>query len=562
MKVVVVGLDGATFDLINPWAEAGYLPNLRRLMVEGASGPVYSTIPPMTAPAWTSFMTGKNPGKHGLYDWIFRHKESYDVSPVTARHCHEPTLWSLLSESGQRVCVINVPMTYPPTAVDGLMISGMPAPSTNVTITYPESLLNELEQKLGEYLLYPDPGQAYSDSGVDAFLERLYRTTNCRFRVVASLRAREDWAFLMVVLNGTDTVQHSMWKFMSPEHPLHDPRRADKYGNAILKYFQYVDGSLGEIMASLDSDTVLMVMSDHGFGPFHKFIHLNNWLRQEGLLEIKRDPKARFKSTLFKLGFTPMNIYDWLMRFGLGALKREVVRGQGQGLLRAFFLSFDDVDWSRTIAYSLGNVGQIRLNVRGREPEGVVEPGVQYERVRSNIINRLWKLRDQETGEQVVQEVYRREEIYWGAKVDEAADIVFVPTRMEYFGFGEYEFGSHKLIERMKRGISGTHRFNGILLLWGEPIRAGAKLASAQLYDLAPTILHLMGEPVPSDMDGQVLTEVLKPEYAELQHLEEAKEDPTLGETSQRSPTAPTNSLSSEDEELIIKRLRGLGYVG
>jgi predicted AlkP superfamily phosphohydrolase/phosphomutase len=555
-RILVIGLDGATFDLIEPWAEASHLPTFRRLLAEGAHGPVESTIPPMTGPAWTSFMTGKNPGKHGLYDWIYRHRDSYDVSPVTARHNKEATLWSLLSATGRRVCVFNVPMTFPPAPVNGLMISGMPAPSTKVTITYPPELLAEIEGQVGEYLLYPDPGQAYSDAGVDAFLDRLYRTTAVRLEVMDNLRKREAWDFFMLVFNGTDTVQHAMWKYMSPKHPLHDPAKFTKYGDAILHYFQYVDEALGQILAGLDDNTVLMLMSDHGFGPFHKFIHVNNWLRREGWLRIKRSPKPSLKAALFGLGFAPMKVYNVLMRFGLGALKREVVRGQGQGLLKKLFLSFDDVDWARTTAYSLGNVGQIRLNVRGREPQGLVEPGDEYEAVRDEIIARLWQMRDPKTGEQVVQEVYRREEVYWGDNVEQAADIVFIPTRMEYFGFGEYEFGSNEIIESMKRGISGTHRPNGICLLWGKPIRAGAEIEHARLYDLAPTILHLMGEPIPADMDGRVLAEALQPEYSRFQVSAVQHRTPGV------SFVPAGTDLSDEDEALVAERLRGLGYVG
>jgi predicted AlkP superfamily phosphohydrolase/phosphomutase len=560
-KVMVIGLDGATFDLIEPWARAGHLPTLARLMVEGAYGLLGSTVPPMTGPAWTSFMTGKNPGKHGIYDWIYRHRDSYDVSPTTAKHCHEPTIWSILSHAGRRVCVFNVPMTFPPKPVNGLMISGMPAPSTKVTITYPVELLAEIERDVGEYLLYPDPGQAYSDSGVDAFLDRLYRTTDTRFKVMSYLRARDDWDLFMVVLNGTDTIQHAMWKYMSPKHPLHDPKKFAKYGDAMLRYFQYVDQALGEIVASLDDDTVLVLMSDHGFGPFHKFIHVNNWLCQQGWLEIKGTPQARLKSALFNLGFTPMKIYNLLMRFGLGALKREVVRGQGEGLLKTLFLSFGDVDWSRTAAYSLGNVGQIRLNVRGREPHGLVEPGEQFEATRDQIIARLRELRDPKTGEQVAQEVYRREELYWGPNQEQAADIVFIPTRMEYFGFGEYEFGSNEVIETPRRGISGTHRPNGIFLLWGTPVKPGTHLERARIFDLAPTILHLLDEPVPGDMDGRVLTEALLPEYARLAEKRLPSEVYAFPvETFASSPSG--GEFSEEDEEMVVERLRGLGYVG
>ena len=190
-KVLVIGLDGATFDLIRPWAAAGHLPTLSRLMSQGAGGELRSTIPPMTAPAWTSFITGKNPGKHGLYDWIRRHADDYSVYPVTARHCAEPTLWALLSAAGLRVCVFNVPMTYPPQPVNGLMISGLPAPSVQAGITYPPELLTEIETQVGKYLLYPDPGQAYSDAGIDAFIHGLESYVSRLSTPISELYAKE-----------------------------------------------------------------------------------------------------------------------------------------------------------------------------------------------------------------------------------------------------------------------------------------------------------------------------------------------------------------------------------
>lgn len=553
-RVLVIGLDGATFDLIKPWAAAGELPTLDRLLHEGAHGPLLSTIPPMTAPAWTSFATGTNPGKHGLYDWIAREAGSYRFSAVTAANATAPTIYTLLSQAGRRVCSLNIPMTYPPMPVNGVMVSGLPAPSTQVTLTFPPGLYDEILEAVGDYILYPDPGQAYSDAGVDAFLELLYRTTDLRARTLDFLCRREPWDFAMAVFNGTDTVSHALWKYMDPEHPLHDPSRAAHYGNAIRDYYRFLDQHLATIVERLEDDTTLIVMSDHGFGPFHKFIHVNNWLMREGLMHLKSEPRARLKGALFRLGMAPMNVYDMLMRLGLGALKREVVRGQGQGLLKALFLSFEDVDWQRTVAYSLGNVGQITLNVAGREPFGAVQPGADYERVRDAIIARLWQLRDPEGGEQVVEAVYRREEIYSGDQTERAPDIVFIPRRLEYFGFGEYEFGSHKIIEAMKRGISGTHRMNGIFLAYGAGIQPGVTVEGAQIVDLAPTILHLMGEPIPDHMDGRVFHEILTGDLRWRQ--------PQRHDGQWQTPAGGGNGLSEEDERLLLDRLRELGYVG
>lgn len=549
-KVLVIGLDGATFDLITPWAEAGYLPILQKLMNEGAYGELESTIPPMTGPAWTSFATGTNPGQHRLYDWVARESDSYEFIPVTALDGKAPTIYSLLSEAGKRVCAFNVPMTYPPTPVNGVMISGMPAPSTKNVITYPEPLFGEIMEAVGDYILYPDPGRAYSDSGIDSFLERLYRCTELRIKTLDYLRQRENWDFCMMVFNGTDTISHAMWKFMDENHPLHDPNKVAKYGTAIRDYYQLIDGHLGKIVDELDDDTTLIIMSDHGFGPFHQFIHVNNWLIKEGLMATRPGLIPTLKKNLFQLGFSPMNVYNTLMQFGLGALKREVVRGQGQGLMKTLFLSFDDVDWSRTKAYSLGNVGQIYVNVAGREPSGCVQRGEEYEQVRDTIIERLWQLRDPKTGEQVVEKIYRREEIYHGDYLDKAPDIVFIPTRMEYFGFGEYEFGSHHIIEPMKRGISGTHRMNGVFLAYGAGIRPGTT-HNAHITDLAPTIHHLLHVPIPKHMSGRVLQEALTDQR-----------QPTYQTTDWHTHTPNGDSMTDEEMALVTERLRDLGYVG
>lgn len=557
-RVLVLGLDGATFDLIKPWAAAGYLPTLQRIMQQGAHGSLRSTVPPMTGPAWTTFATGVNPGKHRLYDWIARDEGSYTFSPVTALDCEAPTLYTLLSQAGRRVCALNIPMTYPPTPVNGVLVSGLPAPSTKVNITYPTGLYQEIVGAVGEYILYPDPGQAYSDSGVDAFLAKLYRTTDVRLKTLDYLRRREPWDFAMVVFNGTDTISHALWKYMDEHHPLHDPHQAMRYGNAIRDYYQYLDGKLAEVVDTLPDDTTLVVMSDHGFGPFHKFIHVNNWLLQEGFMAVNPGLGTRLKHTLFRGGFSPMNVYDTLMRLGLGSLKREVVRGQGQGLLKTLFLSFEDIDWERTQAYSLGNVGQIYLNVAGREPQGCVQPGAEYGQVRERIIARLQTLRDPESGELVVESIHRREELYHGEHLEKAPDIVFLPRRLEYFGFGEYEFGSHKIIESMRRGISGTHRMNGVFMAYGAAIQPGAVVKDASLVDLAPTILHLMGEPPVGHMDGRVLSEALAPAG-------------TVAARAARRPPVPDSSdgdgipgatLSAEDKKILADRLRSLGYVG
>lgn len=552
-RTLVIGLDGATFDLIKPWAAEGHLPALSHLIDQGAHASLESTIPPMTAPAWTSFATGTNPGRHRLYDWIAREPDNYHFSPITALDGTAPTIYTLLSQAGRRVCALNVPMTYPPQPVNGVMVAGMPAPDVRA-ITYPESLYQEILDNIGDYILYPDPGQAYSDNGVEGFLEQLYRCTELRIGAFNYLQQRENWDFAMMVFNGTDTISHALWKYMDGTHPLHNEHLATKFGHAIRNYYQYVDAYLSRVIETLDRDITLVLMSDHGFGPFHKFIHVNNWLIREGFMRLRSGLRPALKKRLFHLGFTPMNVYDTLMQLGFGGLKRKVVRGQGQGLLKTLFLSFADVDWTQTAAYSLGNVGQIYINLAGREPEGSIQPGVEYERLRDDIMQRLGQLRDPSTGEAVVEAVYRREEIYHGDQLAYAPDIVFMPRRLEYFGFGEYEFGSNQIIEPMKRGISGTHRMNGIFLAYGDNIRPGMTLEKAHITDLTPTILYMMGLQPPSHMDGRVLREIFQDNF-----------QPALMKPPNKWQNDSTNNgqgLTEEEKEIVAERLRNLGYVG
>ncbi|MBN1667398.1 MAG: alkaline phosphatase family protein [Anaerolineales bacterium] len=546
-RVWVIGLDGATFDLIAPWVQAGHLPTFARLMEQGCWGEVRSTVPPITGPAWLSFMTGTNPGKHGVFDFTYRRPGTYDFPPTTGENNRQPSLWQILGQAGKRCLVLNVPMTYPPEPINGVLVSGMPATEL---VTYPPELADRIRAQIPDYVVYPDPGQAYSDQGIATFIKQVKTSIEGSKKLWRDLIGLEKWDFAMLLLNATDTVQHALWKFMSADHPQYDPHKAKRYGNAILEVYQACDAFLAEVMAELEDDTVLWVMSDHGFGPFHKFFHVNTWLMQAGLMSIRPGPLAHLKAFSFRLGFSPMVIYNILMNIGLGKLKRAVVRGRSQKL-RRLFLSFDDVDWKRTVAYSLGNIGQIRVNVKGREPHGIVEPGSQYDQVVTDLIARLSQLRDPKNNELVVEHIYRRDEIYTGDAFEDAPDILFLPRRLEYFGFGEYEFGDHRVIVPVERGISGTHRMNGIGLAWGAFIRPG-KLEQARLEDLSPTILHLLGEPIPAHMDGRPLLEVLSDQAG----------FPVPSQAPAWDGKQPSSmNMSQDEEERIRQRLKDLGYV-
>lgn len=546
-KVLILGLDGATFDLIHPFIAQGYLPNLKHLMAQGSWSELSSTVPPVTASAWTSFMTGKNPGKHGLYDFMQRRTNSYDLAPVSGFDRDGKTLWELAGEAGKTSIVMGVPVTYPPTPLNGLMVTGMLTPRGAPDYTYPPELKDEIAQAIGEYIVYSD--EVYSKGRGEIFLKALHYSIQQRAKTAAYLLHKYDWDLGVLVFPETDTVCHGLWWAYDNSHHQHNQENAEKFRDGILSIYQDIDSYIGELIASLPADTTFFVMSDHGHGPLRNFLYVNNFLKQRGYLKIKGAPAPRIKNLAFSAGLTPRTAYGMLLNMGLGNLRRTMdKRRGGRGLLKRFFLSLNDVDWQNTRAYSIGYIGEVHLNVKGREPQGIVAPGEEYERVRDQLVRDLREL-IHPNGMYLIDQIWKKEELYSGAHLDEAPDILFFPKNLETIAFGDFEFGSNKIVEP-SYGVSSSHRMNGILIATGEGIRAHQPIEPPpNLTDITPTVLHLMGVPVPRDMDGRVMQEILTArravEYGGTSELERAR-----GE-----------AYSDEEEAEVMERLKDLGYI-
>ncbi|MEW5986333.1 MAG: alkaline phosphatase family protein [Chloroflexota bacterium] len=555
-KVVVVGLDGATLNLIRPWAAAGLLPNLSNLMAGGAWGPLRTVIPPITGPAWTSLATGQNPGKHGIYDFLSRRPGSYDLISVNASRRRSPSLWGLLSQAGRKAGVLNVPLTYPPEPVNGFMVTGMLTPPEAADFCYPAELGEQLRQAVPDYVI--QPGAILEAKGREAELvEALQAMTDMRRRAALHLLGHTDWDFFMVVFMATDVVQHACWHFMDATHRDYDPTAAPALSQAIQSIYQQVDDTLGQIVAELDDQTYLFVMSDHGFGPLENYFHVNVWLWREGFLHFQNSPTARLKQLLFRAGLTPLNTYRWLRELGLADRLARTAKRQRQrtrGLLGRAFLSFDDVDWQRTRAYSVGNVGPIYVNLRGREPQGIVEPGQDYEELLAEISATLLNVPDPLSGRPLIERVYGREELYSGPHLAEAPDLFFIPRNLRTNAFGALQFpSSHWLEPPFDR--TGGHQMDGILLAKGPGIRPGYQVDGARIIDLAPTILSLLDVPIPDDVDGHILSTLFTDELA--QGLQ-----PVFTHVATVAPNGHHPlELPAAAEEAVRARLQGLGYL-
>jgi predicted AlkP superfamily phosphohydrolase/phosphomutase len=550
-RVVVVGLDGATLDVIRPLVQAGRLPTLARLMQDGAHGELTTTIPPVTAPAWTSFMTGKNPGKHGLFDFMRRRSDTYFLTPVDSRSRAGRTVWDLIGDAGKRVVVMNVPVTYPPSRVNGDLITGMLTPPSQEDYTYPPELKDEIEREIGEFIVYPR--EVYAKGKANNFMGHLRFTLEQRLKVVLRLMRTRDWDFFMVVFPETDTVQHGMTGTTDPQHPGYDHQEHEQFGDAINQIYEQADAALAQIMAELRDDDTLIVMSDHGFGPLYRFMYVNNFLADIGALRFRRNPISLAKRLVFKLGLTVKTAYSIALAFGLGKLRRTMdKRRGGYKMLRRFFLSFADVDWKRSQAYAAGYIGQVFVNTQGREPQGCVAPGEEYQRVRAEIVEKLRQLKDPADGAPLISEIHLKEDIYSGPYLEDAPDIVFFPRDLETIAFGDFEFPSNKLVEPAY-AISGHHRMDGVLFVRGPGVKPGVTVDGATIIDVTPTILYNLDLPVPDDMDGQVLKAAYATEVFERKPITFSK-----GEDGSK---VTDSEYTEEDQKEIEERLRSLGYL-
>jgi len=554
-KVLVISLDGASFDLLGPWIHEGRLPNIAWMIKNGVSGHLTSAFPPVTPVAWASFMTGKNPGKHGITDFELRQKGNYGKVIANSSNIDGETLWAILSKANKRVGVVHVPLTYPPEKVNGLIVSGFvmsPAVST-----YPPNLAKKLFSRVSGYeKIYSDIQLVHYTPGMDdAYLKSIYNATVKEVDATFFLMENYEWDFFITHFYFGDQVQHFLWKYIDPKHPAYDPESSKKCGDLILMYYQRIDDIIGKILTDLSEDATIIVMSDHGFGPLYKRVYINHWLRKLGLLKLKESRKP----WQVKVGLTQEGIVKFVEKHGLA---KFLIRNVPRPLARIWYWrlplsrpTLEDIDYSQTKAYSMGHVGQIFINVKGRDPEGIIEPG-EYEEFRNYLIRELYELRDPEDGEKIVDRVFRKEEVYWGPHLDWTADLLFVMRNMSYITQeSPWEFGPNlDSLMDPSGDLVAWHRMNGLFIVTGPEIRKRVSIENARIIDIAPTILYIFGIPIPSDMDGRVLKEIFKPDS----HL-------AKNEIQYRSIKASLREeyvLTEDEEKEIKRRLKELGYLG
>lgn len=561
-KVFVIGLDAATLDLITPWVKEGLLPNFAKLMHEGIWGELQSTLHPLSPPAWTSFITGSNPGNHGIYDFVVHKPQSYELLYTNGGMRRGASIWRLLSDAGKRVVVVNVPMTYPPEEVNGVLIAGFDAPGIDSDFVYPPSVLKEVTSALGEFVLRDYP-QGHNP---DSFLRQIHRILDFHRKLAFYLLSRYEWDLFVIVLSALDLVQHGYWQYMDQSFQSITEAERTRYGGAIKDMYRKVDGILGELMALLAGGINILVLSDHGAGPCYKAVFINKWLESIGLLHYLGDGASSFGDRLSNASLQMLKTLHYKIKNtvppeGLEWLKRTFPKLRQKVKSR---LVFSEIDWSKTQVYSFGREStNLFINVKGRFPQGVVNPGKDYEALRDTVIEELMKLRDPDTGELVVDKVYKREEVYHGECLESAPDLLVTWRNSHYTSWPGYADGKRSVFESslkhsdysdwssLQKG--GNHRPNGIIFMKGRGVKEHSTITGAKIIDLAPTILYWMGVSIPVGMEGRVLTEAFTSSHMAMYPLHYTAKD--------ASTELPKRAYTEREAKQIEERLRSLGYV-
>ncbi|MFM7315485.1 MAG: alkaline phosphatase family protein [Isosphaeraceae bacterium] len=550
-RVFLLGWDGATWDILRPLMAEGRLPVLQSLMKKGISGTLQSVFPPLSPVAWTTVMTGKNSGKHGIFEFLEHHHNPLQGKVNSSRAIKSELVWETAGRHGRRTVAGGVPMSYPPRPINGFFVGDFLSPADAADFSSDPAAFEAMKKSLGGK--YRAWATVTHDGGHEAdALADLQSFLTEHLAAVEYMATHHEWDLFMYDLMATDRIQHELWHAWQPTHMKAKGRDLSKIREGFVRFWESLDAGVGRILEKLGPETNVILMSDHGFGPIEWYVNFNVWLLDEGFIKLKKSLYVRQKHWFFRRGVTPEWIYRIMTKLGLA--DQRVSRFQGKQdnfwdrLATSGFLSGKHIDWSQTAAYAQGNFGQIFLNIKGRQPEGCIEPA-EAPALIERIKEKLFEIKHPETGEPLVERVLTREELYSGPLSDMGPDLTVVLKDWNYRTIGLHEFTTHKTISPAF-GPTGDHRMEGMIVGTGPAFEPGSVPHNASLLDIAPTVLHLLGVPVPEDMDGRVLTELLRPELrGDVQKQEAVQAGVSAGD------------YNEDDDAVIQQRLADLGYL-
>ena len=522
-KVFVIGLDGATFDVINPLISKGKLPNIEGFIKRGSSSRMISTIPPLTAPAWLALSTGLNPGKTGVYDFLKRKDtKSGELTTVSSDDFKGRTFWDFLSSNGKKVTIVNYPMLFPPYEINGSMISGI-GTSWHENITYPHDLKKEIAKWTnGSYKVIIKLLDKYDD--INLFMKDLYNMFNQRLKVVKKLMERE-WDLFFAVFVATDRMQHLMWKHLDESHPLYNKEDSSKCRLIFEEFWMHVDKSIGELVDKIPKNTNILIVSDHGFGSVVQTFNLPKWLVEKGYMKMKKK-----KGTTIKI---PGKLKTKLKKLRYSCIRKLIPDRIFRSLYEKIVsMGFGKIDFENSSAFTLPHsdiMGTIYI----------VDPSVKQKLIKDleNIGNDI--------GKKTEVLFFLKEDIYKGKEMEKMPDIFFTLDNWKtYFKHTRLDDTLYDPFPYSPR-ITGTHRPDGIFVGVGPNFAENVNSDKISIFDIAPTILYLLEEKISADMDGKVLSDFLMNIDREPEFFQ---------------PERKGFSDSEFDEDKVKQRLKDLGY--
>ena len=551
-RVLIIGLDGATFNLLTPLINGGRLPHLKRLCEEGITAILESTPFPHSGPAWASCLTGVNPGKHGIFGFGVRdERNNYRLGLVNSISVRAKTLPILLTEHGKSTGLINEPLSYPPYPIHGFMISGLMTPLTASHFTFPLELKEELLHAVPDYVTEVPPNQfnLKESHGQAAYAEALLKSIKVRAKASRILMKQKPWDVFMVVFTELDRLQHSFWGYMNTPSSLEEGTNRPLASIASRTY-EEIDTALGYLLEDLPEKTQVIVVSDHGFGPSERPFYMNRFLEEHDYLKFRvvrqfpslKSPRTAMSRILQILGLSKLFSREGQPQTPCSGDFRDPKNFQR---VVERWVPEDMVNWKRTRAFA--DQHGIRINMKGREPKGIVAPGREAESLIEELKSLFIQLKCPCDGKKVFTDVQRKETVYTGSHVDKAPDLI---TFMEA-GTPHPSFRAREVFGAVQN-TTGAHRKEGIFLAWGEGIRKGKRLERASIMDITPTVCYSLGIPRTVEMDGVV-----------LDIFEDGLDPKRLLERSGTSvrEIGDVIPFTSEETSEIEAKLRGLGYL-
>ena len=527
MKTVVIGLDAATWTVLDSLVDQGCLPHIETLITDGISGNLESTTPPMTPLAWTTMSTGVNPGRHGIFDFLDQDRSTYDISPVDYGKMRRPAVWDVLNMEGHSVGVVNFPLAHPPRAVDPFFISGIPT-DVEQTISNSSAIQERLEQS--DYRVHPsvNPGD-----GIDPYIKEVLSLVECRCELTLDLIEEYELDLLWTVFMGTDWVQHYAWQ---------DDITAE---SAIGRVYRRIDKFVGKLRSVVGDDVNVLLVSDHGAKRIEGEMHMNSLLERWGYLhraeESAGGPVKKIKDSVLSLGWkvgrtVPPYIKHMVKNVLSDGTIEEMESAVGYGQQNMV----SSIDWPETDAFSYGYMGRVFLHDEQSYPSGTLS-STELDELKDELVERLMVLQHPETGDRIVEDVLRKEEVYDGPTVANAPDLLVIPTDWQYMIYGD--FGDEWINAPSLR--IADHDPEGVLIGAGPDINSGS--VNASIADIAPTILSLHDLPILEGMDGRWLDELVS--------------DPDPPDTVPDDMYMPEQSYGVADSEMVTERLEDLGYM-